>query len=161
MLVLIFEAVPDGRIVAGGDNDAAARFFRQDAVAYHRCRRGSGAEVDLDAVTGHHLGGRRRKVLGGKAGVVADNQSAPGKSGLLEIISYPLGAETHVFKGEVLGDDIAPAIGTELDWVVFFNLPYLLNLAFQSIYRQNNIVPGMDTPAVRWKRRQLVPRLVK
>ena len=79
VLVLVFKAVPDAGVVAGGDDDGAAGFLRQDAVAYHGRGRGFGAEVDLDAVAGNHLGGGGGKVLGGKAGVIADNDAASGQ----------------------------------------------------------------------------------
>ena len=161
MFVLIFEAVPDRRIVAGGDDDGAARLFRQDTIAYYRCRRGPGAEVDLDTVTGNYLGGGRREVLRCKAGVIPDNKSAVGKSRLLEIFGNPLGAEPYIFKGEVLGDDVPPAVGAELDWVFFLNLPHPLNLAFHSAYGKYDIVPGINTPAIIRQRRRLIPWLIK
>ena len=115
MLVLILEAVPDGWIVAGSDNDGATGSFSQNTKAYHRCWRGSGAEVNPDVVAGNYLSHRRGEVFGGKAVVIADNQSATRQVCLLQVVGYPLGTGTYIIKGEVLSDNAPPAIGAEFN----------------------------------------------
>ncbi len=76
MLVFVLKAVPDARIVAGGDDDGAAGLFRQDAVADDGRGGGFRGKIDLDAVAGNYLGGGGGEVLGGKAGIIADDDAA-------------------------------------------------------------------------------------
>ena len=78
VLVFILEAVPDGRIVAGGDNHRPAGFFSEDAEADDRSGGGAGTEINFDTVAGHHLCHGGGKVLGGKTGIIADNQATAG-----------------------------------------------------------------------------------
>ena len=78
---------------------------------------------DLDTVAGNHLGGGSGEVLGGKTVIIADNQPLAVESFLLQVIGYPLGTETHVFKGEVLGDNRPPAIGAKFYRVLYLPHP--------------------------------------
>jgi hypothetical protein len=78
-----------------------------------------GREVDLDAVAGEHLRSGGGEVLGGEAGIVADDQAAAGGPGLLEVIGDALGAVADVLEGELLPDDGPPAVRAELDGVLF------------------------------------------
>jgi len=79
VFVLIFKAVPDTRVVAGGNDDGAAGLLRQDPVADDGSRRGFRRKIYFNAVSGDYLRGGRSEVFGGKAGIVADDQPAFGQ----------------------------------------------------------------------------------
>jgi hypothetical protein len=64
--------------VAGGDNHRPTGFFGEDTKADDRSGRGTGAKVDFNAIAGDDLGYGGGEVLGSKAGVITNNQSATG-----------------------------------------------------------------------------------
>ncbi len=107
--------VPIPRIVAGGDHDAAGRAHLLDRVRERRGRR--------VIVRQPHLETRVRKLFGRDFGEAArtearivGQQDAPG--GVLmpvDVVGDGARDTAHIFKGEVVGDDGAPAIGAELD----------------------------------------------
>jgi hypothetical protein len=112
--------------MAGGDNDGTPRFFCQDAKTDDWCWRCPGAEVDFYTFTGNHFSRRRRKVLGSKAGIIADYQPPTGQSCLFQVVSNALSTGPDIIKGEILGDNRSPAIGTKFNGVT--NLPHPLRL---------------------------------
>jgi hypothetical protein len=75
VLVFILKAIPDTRIMTGGDDDGTTCLFRQNTKADDRCWRCLRAEIDFYAVAGNNLSRRGSKVLGGKTGIITDNQS--------------------------------------------------------------------------------------
>ena len=62
-------------------------------------------------------------MFGGKAGIVADYQTALSQPSLSEVIGYALRTSPHIIKGEVLSDDSPPAIGAEFNWAVYLPHP--------------------------------------
>lgn len=70
---LEFEAVKDGRIMAGGDHyatDRAKVFYREGNAGR---RRGFWREDDLKSVSGKNFGGDPRETRGQKAAVIAND----------------------------------------------------------------------------------------
>ena len=113
VLRLVLEPAEVVGVVAGGDDQAAARLALQDGVGGDL--RGAGS-VDLEgphAVGGQHLRHLASESLGGEAGVVADDGGRV--RALAEILRDPLGGLPHRLVGEVVGDDPAPAVGAEPD----------------------------------------------
>jgi hypothetical protein len=127
VLILEFKAVPDAGVVAGGNDDGPAGFFRQNAVADDWRRRGFRGKVGFDAVPGDYFRGGGGEVLGGKPGIVPDDQPAVGQPRFFKVIGDSLGAVADVFKGEILGNDRPPAVRAELDGISFFYLPHPLH----------------------------------
>jgi hypothetical protein len=103
--------------MAGGNDDSASGLMGQDTVTDDRGGRGPGTEIYLDAITGDYLGGGGGEVLGGKAGIIADDNAPPGQSLLFQEVGDALGTVAYVFKGKVLGDNRPPAVGAELDGI--------------------------------------------
>lgn len=79
---LEFEAVKDGRIMAGGDHHATdrAKFFYCEGNAGRR--RGFWRENDLKPVSVKNFGGDPRKTVGQKAAVVANDNFQPAPKNL-------------------------------------------------------------------------------
>ena len=74
MLVFILKPIPDTRIMTGGDDDGTTCLFSQNTKADDRrwcCLR---TEIDFYAIASNYLSRRRGKVLGGKTGIITDNQ---------------------------------------------------------------------------------------
>jgi len=44
---------------------------------------------------------------------------------LFQVIRYTLGAKAYVFKGEILGDNRPPTVGTKLDGVLYLPHPLI------------------------------------
>ena len=94
------------------------------AVAERRGGRDAVGQQHRDAGGGDDLGAGAGKGLGPEAGVVADAEALGGVFLGVNVGGDGLGGDAHVGKGEVVGDDAAPAVGAELDlrmghgWVV-------------------------------------------
>ncbi len=101
--------------MAGGDNYCPSGLAFQDSVAYHRSRHGGRAEIHLYPVARRYPRGSGSKIFRGKAGVIPDNQPAPAKPGLFQVIGYSLGAYFHIIESEVPGYNPPPAIGAEFN----------------------------------------------
>ncbi len=116
----VLDAVPLRGIVRGGDHDAAGSAAFAHAVAQSRGGRdvvgkrngNAGGRDDFSAGAG--------KGFGAEAGVVADAEALGGvflggTSCGMDVGGDGFGGGADVGKGEVVGDDTAPAVGAELD----------------------------------------------
>ena len=72
-------------------------------------------EADRDAGGGDNLGAGARKGLGAEAGVVADAEALGRVFFGVHVGGDGFGGGADIGKSEVVGDDAAPAVGTELD----------------------------------------------
>ena len=113
----VFHAVPLIGIVAGGDLDAAAAprsFTRSESAgvgaASAASQTGMPAAETVSAAA-------RAKTLGAEAGVVADEEAGAGFFRADCVTGDRPGHLADVFEGEILGDDGAPAVGAERDFV--------------------------------------------
>ena len=109
------DAVVDGGVVAGGNGDAVGLLPLFDGE--HHQWRGAGAVDDegVEAVAHQHL---RRPVggfLGQKPPVIAHADLRAGQPLLLHQAAQPRHQQTDVLLGKLIGDDGAPAAGTEFD----------------------------------------------
>ena len=110
-------SVPVPRIVAGGDHHSA-----RSALVFHRIGHGRGGRVIVgqlhrNACGGNHLRSHLRRALRGEARVIADDYSA-----LRVLVFQYVGSDrardpAHVVEREVVGDDAAPAVGSEFDFL--------------------------------------------
>ena len=96
------EPVPDRRVVAGGDDDAAGGLPVEDREGEHRGWRGAVGADRLDAVGGEDLADGDREVLGVEAVVVGDDAAALG-AGAPQLVGDRLRADTDVVEGVVVG----------------------------------------------------------
>ncbi len=64
---------------------------------------------------GDDLGAGTGECLGAEAGVVTDAEALGGVFLGVHVGGNGLGGDAHIGKGEIVGDDRAPAVGTEFD----------------------------------------------
>jgi hypothetical protein len=64
-----------------------------------------------------HFGYSSAEVLRGKASIVANYEASVSRTGVPKVARHRLGTEPHVIIRKVLGDNVSPAIGAELDLV--------------------------------------------
>jgi len=133
--------------VAGGDGDCAGRRLVDDSIADNGRRRNPWGQKHSHAVAGEDFGGGGGEFLRGEAAVVADDEPPAGDSGLLGIVGDALGAEADVGKGEVLSDDGAPAVGTELDRVDYYSASFgITGLPLVESYHPETVSRGKEGP---------------
>ena len=133
---LVLKTVVIGRVMAGRYHDGAVGLEGGHSVAGDRCGRRPGKEKDLDAVAGQHLGGSSGEILGSEPCVVAYDYTALCPTCAFQVIGHTLSAGAHVAKGEILGNDGAPAVGAEFDPVPPSSISRLQPLR-SSLYRSS------------------------
>ena len=112
---LVFEAVPQPGVVAGGDDDSPARVAFQDVVAHDRRRHDAVGEVGVNAVRCDDARSLSRKLRRAEAWVVSDDYSALGKPLFLQVRRNSCRAHPDVVERVIAGDERPPAVGTESD----------------------------------------------
>ena len=112
-----FKTVELRGIVAGGDHDAADSALLLDGEGDGRSRSGIGTKADFESVGGEDFGGAAAEGIGEEAAIVADYGFWLGAGDRVgfPIIGSGLGNAFDVGKSEILGDDCAPAVCSELD----------------------------------------------
>src|SRR5579875_156359 len=109
-----FQSVVSGGVVAGGDVDGAVQFAAQDFEG--DCGRRSGPIAKKDVAAFGLKDGSRgaRELLGKKAGIIADEERR------IFVLSADVfgdggGGDAHAVEGKVVGDNAAPAGGSEMN----------------------------------------------
>ncbi len=112
---LVFHAIPVEGIMAGGDHHAAG-----GAQVLHRIRERRRGRVVVgepygDARGGENFGDDLGRALRGKARVVADDQAFARVLMLVDVDGHRVANAPHVVEGEIVGDDAAPSVRSELN----------------------------------------------
>src|SRR5436190_4168228 len=109
------ESIECRRIVAGGNDDAAAT----PLPAHLKGNVGRGVSAihqkNAESISCKHFSGYPREAVGLKSPVVADEDDTLGVLDRFEILGCRLCRVPYVFEGEGIGDDGPPAVGAELD----------------------------------------------
>ena len=169
---LDFIAVENGRIMAGGDHDAASRLALFDSKRNRgRGRRAVGKD-GLKAVVGEDLGGAPSELIGEKAAVEADDDRFVGAWGRLLVpeVRRGLDGAVEVVEGKILRDHRAPAIGAKFNahpvspvevwqWPSRFrqqnsDTTYCLNSIHKAAVNSSTLTPACSKMPLR------VPRLI-
>ena len=117
ILRFVFEPVPGTRVVAGSYYNSPSGIGSRDSKAHHRCRGWLEAEVDFNIVASYHFSSGSSKILRGEASIIANDQASFIESTLPEIFCYSLSTDAHIIEGKIFGDNPAPPISTEFDWI--------------------------------------------
>src|SRR5581483_10249534 len=115
-VALEFHSVPVPRIVTGGDDHSAGGVLPLYGQRYG----GSGCVIvrqfNRNARRRDHIGRYPSRIFGDKPCVIADYYAgAPGLM-LEDVGGNRCGHPAHVGEGEIVGDDTAPSIRSELDF---------------------------------------------
>src|SRR4030042_6256107 len=108
--------------MTGSYHDGAGRLSSRDRKSHHRRRGRLEAEAHLDIVAGYHLSSGSSEILRSEASVIADDYALFIKFIVLEIFGHGLGPDTHICKGEILGNNSSPPISAEFDRTSHSNL---------------------------------------
>jgi len=109
------EAIPFGRVVTSGDHDAAVELMMAGGEGDDGGWQGFASEGDGDAVSDEDISGEAGESITLEAVVVADDDAARVRGAGEEVISDRLRDDAEVVKSEGVGDNTAPAVGTEFD----------------------------------------------
>src|SRR5581483_3323272 len=113
--LLELDSVPAPGIVAGSDGDAAGSADMLDRIRNRRSRNGVVRQANGNTGLRNHLREGLGKAARSKTGVVADDDPASWIFILENVRGDGARHPAHVFESEVVGDDAAPSVGSELD----------------------------------------------
>ena len=112
---LVLEAVPQAGVMAGRDDDAAARLPVEDVVADDWCRGNVIREKGGNAVGCDDSGSLCCKLRRTETGVIADDGPALAKPLVFQVSGDSRRADPHVLERIVPCDEGSPAVGAEPD----------------------------------------------
>ena len=109
------QAVVGGGVVGGGHGHAVGAAQVTDRPHDHGCGGGAVDDVGADAVAGQHLRGPPGELRGEEPLVVPDDDGPVRHALGVDTVRQGLGHALDVEAGEAVGDDGAPAAGSETD----------------------------------------------
>ncbi len=113
-----FEAIPLGRVVAGGEHEAVGRIADRRGVGDERRGGVLAQQGHRNVVSGKDLGGGIPGLAGQEPAVVADQHAALFLAAPRNLIGQRLAEAADVVEREALADDRPPAAGAKGDLVL-------------------------------------------
>src|SRR5689334_13688674 len=120
-MCLHFEAIESRRVVTRCNHHTACKLAAAHLKRNIRCGIGPVQHYHSKSVRAENLCGRACKGLRLKPHIETHEHGGFGALHGLEIVSGCLSDASDVFKGEFLGNDCPPAVGSKLDWIFHKN----------------------------------------
>src|SRR5215468_6606526 len=118
---LYFESIEARRVVTRCNHDPTGKFAAPHFERNIRCGVGPIQHHHSKSIRGEDLRGRACKGVRLKPDIETYEYGGFCPLDGLEILSGCLRGSSDIFKGEFVGNDCSPAVGSELDWIFHRN----------------------------------------